>query len=469
MRRHVARLTAAGAGVLAAQAAALAVVYRTPPPALGPASGVVPPPAGSQPRGPLAAAAAALPRVGAEAGAAAGAVRGALEGLHPRLWWPKRQPAPLAVTAPPDAGGRRLRLLVLGDSLVTGVGGDVGGPPRLPAALATELADRLGATVSWAALGLTGAGVDKMRAALVPRLTADVQEQCVGRTTGRTRLAPPPSRPSLTRPGPALPSPRSGPPSVVFLMCGVNDLKFAPLGATASAFRAKLAQLLADVRRAVGPDALICVPGLPVGAAQRFSPPLSLVVTALADAWDRQKAALCEPQPRVGPAGRAPGEAPGDARAWPAPQRHAGGQGGGDGAAACWPDWSGDQDGLACCAGCGGCDAEAPGGAQPARAGAAAAGAAPAGARRAGAAALAPARAPPPRDEALCFVGAPVVSPEEARLLVCFDGVHPNDLGYARWAAHLAASVAHRLLRGDELAHAAADAAAGAAAAAGAR
>jgi lysophospholipase L1-like esterase len=333
MQRAAARAAAAAAGLVALQAAALAATYETPLDAGGPHLGVcsplLPPPPCAAPlrveyaraRLPGAAATRARcwqqPRRAHDADEAAPALRtrGESGGQHGAL------AAPTRGAAGSGAGGG-VRCIVLGDSLVSGVGSSVGGSPALPQRFAAALAERLGAQVTWRALGKTGADVAAIRAALLPRLRAEA----------------------------AAHAEQGGAPTVLLLLCGLNDFKRAHRGATSAAFHDALAELVADICDICGPHTLVVLPALPLAATARFPVPLHWLVCALGARYDAQKRKLAE--------------------------RFAGG-----------------------------------------------------GSR-------------------VLFVDAPQLpAAAEVPQLLSRDGVHPNDLGYARWGAHIADAVALHLLR----------------------
>ena len=95
--------------------------------------------------------------------------------------------------------GRRRNILVVGDSLVTGVGcsqDDTSGP-ALPRAVAEILAQQLRADVAWTAIGETGIDATDLRRELLPALVREVRGACA-----------------------------SGQPfDVVVVICGLNDFK----------------------------------------------------------------------------------------------------------------------------------------------------------------------------------------------------------------------------------------------------
>ena len=152
------------------------------------------------------------------------------------------------------------RVLFLGDSLVTGVGGSQHpsekGPP-LPRRVCRALADRLGVEVEWRALGRNGCDVAAMRSELVPALGDDHRRESY---------------------------------DVAVVMCGLNDFKHLARGEirTPWAFAQELNHLVAEIRSMVGEDCRIVLPALPVALAA-FDEPLRSYVVFIADLWDSQK------------------------------------------------------------------------------------------------------------------------------------------------------------------------------------
>lgn len=110
-----------------------------------------------------------------------------------------------------------------------------------------------------------GADVDEMRAALLPDLHLDSQ---------------------------AHPE-----PTVLLLLCGLNDAKQAT-GSSAE-FRAKLRALLQDIRAMTGPHTLLVLPALPLRCTDRFPAPLHWLVCALLERYDAQKRAIVSEAQRV--------------------------------------------------------------------------------------------------------------------------------------------------------------------------
>jgi lysophospholipase L1-like esterase len=162
-----------------------------------------------------------------------------------------------------STSGGGVRCIVLGDSLVSGVGSSVSGSPALPQRFAAALAERLGVQVNWRALGQTGADVAAMRRALLPLLRHDAEAHA-----------------------------GQPPPTVLLLLCGLNDFKRAHRGATAAGFKDALAELVSEIRELCGPHTLVVLPALPLAATLRFPVPLHWLVCALAARYDEQKRQL---------------------------------------------------------------------------------------------------------------------------------------------------------------------------------
>jgi lysophospholipase L1-like esterase len=250
MRRTVARTVAGVSGVVLAQAGYLAATYVTPGDSKGPFAGLHKPEDASWH---LAHCQEARTTSWSVSGRWTRPWRRPLF-LEPRARELSAASAETEVSRPPA-----LRVLILGDSLVSGVGSDIERAPPLPERLAQVLAERLGRPVSWKAVGITGADVATLREAVLPAAKADAIVE---------------------------------PPAVVVLLCGLNDFKRLLRGRTPAAFREELRGFLSDLRALAGPNALLVLPGLPIHATQRFPTPLHQLACLLATAWDAQKEAL---------------------------------------------------------------------------------------------------------------------------------------------------------------------------------
>jgi len=185
--------------------------------------------------------------------------------------WPMQQQQP-----PP----RRRNIIFLGDSLVTGVGCDheVGEGPTLPRAVAHELSRKLGAEVSWLALGETGADILSLSSRLMPSLKREV-ERC-GAAGERV--------------------------DAVVIVCGLNDMKscflFCQPHLNPVAFAANLRQVVAAVRELTGDGCAVLLPGVSVDGIPRFEPfwPLSAFIGGVAQMWESRKEAVAHEMAAAG-------------------------------------------------------------------------------------------------------------------------------------------------------------------------
>ena len=235
-------------------------------------------------------------------------------------------------------GSISLKMVVIGDSLATGVGASDdarGFGPVLPRVLAERLAELTGLTVQWASFGKKAADVRAIREEVVPLARAAHRGESLRVETDAAARFFFPSRESVaemaeTASGETEPKPKpnplggasvrrstSRPPDVVVLLCGVNDFKHAFFrGRTPEAFRRELRSAVRDVRDAFAAsdddfvnkirkkkarddvddrvvsgdgDPVIVLPGMPMQLVTAFPPPLSLAAVAAGDAWDEQK------------------------------------------------------------------------------------------------------------------------------------------------------------------------------------
>lgn len=177
-----------------------------------------------------------------------------------------------------DASGDRTRkkprILVIGDSLVSGVGGEASwstgsrsGPP-LPRHIAKTLSKKWNADVQWNVFSLTGGDVRMLRRKILPMLKRDRAER--------------EKAPDL-----------SSDLAAVVLVTGVNDWKrMSPLR-TPSKFRSDLRDFIQSIRDEVGQNCHVFLPAIPgVHHAPRFHYPLRSFLIFINDMWDAQKLAL---------------------------------------------------------------------------------------------------------------------------------------------------------------------------------
>lgn len=167
------------------------------------------------------------------------------------------------------ADSRHKRILIVGDSLVSGVGGSSSfddGPsdgPTLPRAVARYLSEMLNIDVQWNAMHLTGGDVRMLKRKIVPMLTREKERGSIGDIWA------------------------------VVLVTGVNDWKRMSPFRTASKFREELQEFIEKIREQVGEDVKVFLPAIPgVNYTPRFHEPLRSIVTFLNDYWDSQKLQL---------------------------------------------------------------------------------------------------------------------------------------------------------------------------------
>lgn len=165
--------------------------------------------------------------------------------------------------------GHRKRILVIGDSLVSGVGGESSfdnGPsdgPALPRQVARYLSEMLNVDVQWNAMSLTGGDVRMLKRKILPMLTRERERGTIGDIWA------------------------------VVVVTGVNDWKRISPIRTANKFREDLTEFIEKIREQVGEDCNVFLPAIPgVRHTPRFHEPLRSIVIFLNDYWDSQKLQL---------------------------------------------------------------------------------------------------------------------------------------------------------------------------------
>jgi len=211
----------------------------------------------------------------------ASACRGATEGREKRSSSREAtHPALISCAAPSSAVSEApskgpVLLLFLGDSLVSGVGGespgDAAAPAALPQRVAAHLADRVGEEVQWASAGITGADVERLAEEGLPRL-----KEKMLLASSRSTDAP------IER-------------VIVVLVVGVNDLRQLKLGYRLR-LRGLVSELLCIGDAVSGPEGgplsveAVLLPGLRIADApmlQRW--PLQCFLAPFCVLWEREK------------------------------------------------------------------------------------------------------------------------------------------------------------------------------------
>lgn len=178
---------------------------------------------------------------------------------------------------------KRLKLLILGDSLVRGVGCDDGhdGSPVFPSVLAKVLSMALRMDVEWRAEGLIGGTVADIRGKYIPIVAEEFKLD-----------------------------ESSASEFIVILICGLNDWKSIltnfPLGSGPAAFRLELASLISDIKDLAGSKPCkVFLPALPLNCGAQdpncilSKAPLKYFVDAISFLWDVQKRYLAESESQV--------------------------------------------------------------------------------------------------------------------------------------------------------------------------
>ena len=172
-----------------------------------------------------------------------------------------------------SSGPRRIKLLVLGDSLAVGIGCDEAhSGPVFPRVLAKILNKCLKADVAWHSVGVSGATVTEMRT-LVPSLRSGFL------------------KPAGEGNNPA----GQGDLVICVIICGLNDWKafFEKYGQGPAGFRSELAALSAELAELGATDIFLpALPSMLLDSDPKFImrvAPLRYVALAIVYLWDLQK------------------------------------------------------------------------------------------------------------------------------------------------------------------------------------
>ena len=178
---------------------------------------------------------------------------------------------------------KKVKLLILGDSLVRGVGCDdaQGSSPVLPCVLAKVLSLAFQVDVQWRAEGLIGGTVASMRTKFLPI----VQEEMLIPESESTEF-------------------------IVILICGLNDWKTLltefPWGRGPNMFRAELSSLISEIKSLAGSrPCRVILPALPIICGQTDPNcilqhrPLKFFVDIICWTWDLQKKHIAEDSSEV--------------------------------------------------------------------------------------------------------------------------------------------------------------------------
>ena len=286
-RSYVSMVAGLASSVGFGQAMFLKATYQSPPDARGPRSGIETParlqgiktdtlssaeghvsrvslPAGSSSN---AATKSTEKSYNAAVDAAVNSVREQLQGIDL---------SPTVETINGEVISKPKRILIIGDSLVSGVGGESSfddGPsdgPALPRQVARYLCELLNVDVQWNAMSLTGGDVRMLKRKIIPMLTRERERGTIGDI------------------------------SAVVLVTGVNDWKRISPIRTANKFRQDLAEFITKIRQQVGENVSVFLPAIPgVHHTPRFHEPLRSILIFLNDYWDSQKVQLSRSMDKV--------------------------------------------------------------------------------------------------------------------------------------------------------------------------
>lgn len=199
--------------------------------------------------------------------------------------------------------GKRVKLLVMGDSLVSGVGCELlHSSPVLPKVLAKMLSFALQADVEWYSAGIVGATVKDLRNKVLPAVREKLlleMKECTTSTNDRKE-----SKHSKTKGGLFKLEEADG-EIIVVVICGLNDWKTLfekfPRGLGPGRFRKELSELVHEIKDMsieIGIPCRIFLPKLPLSCLASdpncsFNvAPLSYFVWYLCYLWDIQKQAI---------------------------------------------------------------------------------------------------------------------------------------------------------------------------------
>lgn len=182
------------------------------------------------------------------------------------------------------------KILVIGDSLVSGVGGAASfsnttpDGPALPRHVARYLSEMTENDVHWNALSLTGGDVRMLRKKVVPMLRRERERAEAAGILRKRAVSGADDSPSDVADQMF---------AAIVVVTGFNDMKKVSPSRTAKKFREDLRTFIEDVRIEVGGDCDVFLPSIPgVHHTPRFHEPLRSILIFLNNLWDAQKIAL---------------------------------------------------------------------------------------------------------------------------------------------------------------------------------
>lgn len=203
---------------------------------------------------------------------------------------------------------KRVKLLVIGDSLVCGVGCDndsenVKSSPVLPKILAKILSIAMHADVEWCSLGIIGGTIADLRSDLVPQVRNKLSLSCESALADDTDSV---ILDSMSDKIVSLPQNKSNDVEIiVVVICGMNDWKQLieqfPYGPGPASYRKELSMLIDEIKiigNELSTKCKVFLPAIPLACGKGDSnyhlgiAPLTYFVNFVCFVWDQQKKAV---------------------------------------------------------------------------------------------------------------------------------------------------------------------------------
>lgn len=206
---------------------------------------------------------------------------------------------------PPKKPSKRVKLILLGDSLVCGVGCDSDGEnskssPVLPKILAKILSIAMHADVEWFSMGIIGGTVSDLRSDLLPQVRRKLTISCHNESTinddGEITQS------SSHEGGKTSQNNSDDVEIIVVVICGMNDWKLLveqfPYGPGPATYRNELSMLIEEIK-VIGTElstkCKVFLPAIPLGCGKGDPnyhldiAPLTYFVNFVCYVWDQQK------------------------------------------------------------------------------------------------------------------------------------------------------------------------------------
>jgi lysophospholipase L1-like esterase len=220
----------------------------------------------------------------------------------------------------------RKRVVIVGDSLATGVGCTTT-TPALARVVAEQLAELLSVEIEWIAVGKKGAALSDISTHVLPELRKRVEQKKAKKETittserndsdggdngsSESRNSNSNNSNGIDRDENEMEEEEVGnarreslrqqqqqqqqqqqKADAVIILCGINDVKTCFLHGKIffrENFENELEKVIKEIKSVVGSDALVVLPGNPLHIAPLFPNPLREVILQLNDFWDGQK------------------------------------------------------------------------------------------------------------------------------------------------------------------------------------